>query len=63
MTPLFYRWDVYATRKKPGPWYKATPGKIRRVCHTLRHPNERLRVFFDNGQQCVYRHKSHQRPQ
>lgn len=58
MTPILYRWDVYAHRSGrsgPGPWCNATKGKLTRAFRSLRLPRERLRVRYDNGQEIVFK--------
>lgn len=55
MTPVRYRWDRYAERKRPGPWYSATTGMLQRACRALTMPSERLRVQFDTGQEVVFK--------
>lgn len=55
MTPVRYRWDRYAERKQPGPWYSATTGMLQRACRALTMPSERLRVQFDTGQEVVFK--------
>jgi hypothetical protein len=63
MRPVRYRWDAYGPRSKTTAWRSLGPpggpynGRLRYACSTIKGPNERLRIEFDNGQQVVVRRR------